>query len=66
LLGVDPRCAGLVLDDFGECLARDVDTAVEAVARCFPGGDTALQNRDIPIAEPTYALGYQGEMAYTV
>ena len=43
----DPRRAGLVLDHLGERLAGHMDAAIEAIAGGLPGGDAALQHRDI-------------------
>ena len=47
----NPRRAGLVLDDLGERLARHVHAAVEAIPGRLPGGDAAVEHRDIGVAE---------------
>ena len=40
-----------MLDYFGECLAGNMHAAVDAIAGRFPGGDSAIQERDVLIAE---------------
>ena len=60
----NPRRAGLVLDDFGERLARDVHAAIDAVPGRLPGRDAAVEHRHIRIAERSHAPG--GEQCRTV
>ena len=53
----NPRGAGFVLDHLGEGLAGHMHAAVEAIAGGLPGGDAAVQYRDVPVAERAHARG---------
>jgi hypothetical protein len=46
-----------MLNDFRKRLAGYVHAAVEAVSSRRPGGDAALQYRDVGVAQPAHAVG---------
>jgi hypothetical protein len=50
LVGRDARRAAGVLDVLAERLARHVDAGEQLVAGLLPGGDAALQTRDVGVA----------------
>ena len=55
--GRDPGRAEIVLDNLGERLARHVHAAVDAKAGALPGGDAAVKDRHVRIAEVGHPLG---------
>ena len=46
-----------MLDNLGERLARHVHAAVDAKAGALPGGDAAVEDRHVRIAEVGHSLG---------
>ena len=55
--GRDPGRAEIVLDNLGERFARHVHAAVDAKAGALPGGDSAVKDRHVRIAEVGHPPG---------